>query len=120
MTIGEFSEITGICPSTLRYYESRGLIRVSRDGAGRRDYSREDIGWAEFLQRLKSTGMSLEGMKKYSLLRYEGDSTVKERFELLSEHRKYVADRIKHWQECLEKLDRKMEYYENVIIKSEK
>ncbi|MDE6709264.1 MAG: MerR family transcriptional regulator, partial [Oscillospiraceae bacterium] len=26
MTIGKFSEITGVCCSALRYYENKGLI----------------------------------------------------------------------------------------------
>lgn len=30
MTIGEFSVITGISAYTLRYYEKKGLLRVSR------------------------------------------------------------------------------------------
>ncbi len=34
MTIGEFSAITGISAYTLRYYEKKGLLRVSRDSAG--------------------------------------------------------------------------------------
>lgn len=31
MIIGEFSKRTGISAYTLRYYEKKGLIRVSRD-----------------------------------------------------------------------------------------
>lgn len=31
MTIGEISEKTNLPESTLRYYEKKGLIRVSRD-----------------------------------------------------------------------------------------
>ena len=49
MTIGEFSVITGISAYTLRYYEKKGLLRVSRDSVGRRDYSVDDIEWVKFI-----------------------------------------------------------------------
>lgn len=39
MTIGEFSELTGISCSALRYYEEKGLIHVERDFGNRRIYS---------------------------------------------------------------------------------
>lgn len=86
MTIGEFSKLTGISCSALRYYEKKGLIRVGRDGGNRREYSENDIEWIKFLQKLKNTGMNLCDMKRYSDLRYEGDSTTAERLELLEKH----------------------------------
>ena len=45
MTIGEISEKTNLPESTLRYYEKKGLIRVSRDKNGRRNYEESDIEW---------------------------------------------------------------------------
>lgn len=95
MTIGEFSKLTGISCSALRYYEEKGLIRVSRDGGNRRDYSEADTEWVKFLQRLKNTGMSLKDMKRYSDLRYKGDTTIAERLELLEKHRLYVDAQLK-------------------------
>jgi len=89
MTIGEFSEKCGISPSALRYYEKKELIRVTRDGTGRREYDSGDIAWISFLVRLKNTGMPLREIKRYSDLRYKGDSTVPERLEILLKHKKY-------------------------------
>lgn len=86
MTIGEFSERSGVNCSALRYYESKGLIQVARDMANRRIYSEDEIEWVKFLQRLKNTGMSLKEIKRYSDLRYLGDSTFQERLELLMNH----------------------------------
>lgn len=113
MTIGKFSEITGVCCSALRYYENKGLIRVKRDAANRRDYSESDIEWIKFLQKLKNTGMSLKDMKRYSDLRYEGSSTIAERLELLQKHRLYVNEQLKKWLEYSKNLDDKIEWYRN-------
>lgn len=115
MTIGEFSETTGISCSTLRYYEDKGLIRVSRDFGNRRIYSDSDIEWAKFLQRLKNTGMSLKDMKLYSDLRYEGESTMPKRLELLRKHRKYVDEQIQLWEDYSHNLDNKISFYERKI-----
>lgn len=113
MTIGKFSKITGIPCSALRYYEEKGLILVKRDAAGRRDYSESDTEWVRFLQRLKNTGMSLKDMKHYSDLRYEGNSTIAERLDLLRKHRLYVNEQIEKWLEYSKNLDDKIEWYKN-------
>lgn len=68
-----------------------GLIRVNRDQMGRRDYSENDVEWVKFIQRLKDTGMLLRDIKNYSDLRYQGDSTMEERMELLIRHRESVV-----------------------------
>lgn len=92
MTIREISEKTNLPESTLRYYEKKGLIRVSRDKNGRRDYKESDIEWIKFIRRLKETGMLLKDIQKYSDLRYRGKSTMPERLNILQSHRQYVSD----------------------------
>lgn len=115
MTIGEFSELTGISCSALRYYEEKGLIHVERDFCSRRIYSEKDIEWVKFLQRLKNTGMSLKEMKRYSDLRYEGDSTISERLKILQNHQIYVTEQRRLWEEYSENLNTKIEWYKNQL-----
>ena len=120
MTIGEFSVITGISTYTLRYYEKKGLLRVSRDNAQRRDYSEDDIEWVKFIKRLKDTGMLLRDIKHYSDLRYQGDDTMTERMDLLIQHRKSVVEEKRKWEEYLRNLDVKIGIYQDRISESEK
>lgn len=115
MTIGEFSAITGISVYTLRYYEKKGLLRVNRDNAGRRDYSTDDIEWVKFIRRLKDTGMLLRDIKYYSDLRYQGDDTMAERIELLMQHRESVLEEQRKWEEYLRNLDEKIGIYRERI-----
>lgn len=119
MVIGEFSEITGISAYTLRYYEKKGLIRVKRDQAGRRNYSEDDVEWVKFIKRLKDTGMLLRDIRRYSDLRYEGDDTMKERMDLLIRHRESVLEEQKRWKEYLQNLDEKIAIYQSRIEKNE-
>ncbi len=115
MTIGELAKATNISEHTLRYYEKRNLIRVERDSVGRRCYQDSDIEWVKFIKRLKDTGMLLKDIERYSQLRYQGDSTMQERLFMLLEHRLYVLEQRKKWDEYLENLDQKITFYKNAI-----
>ena len=118
MTIGEISEKTNLPESTLRYYEKKGLIRVSRDKNGRRNYEESDIEWIKFIRRLKETGMLLKDIQLYSDLRYHGKSTMPERLNILQSHRQYVFDQKMKWEEYLQNLDNKIEFYKQSIQKN--
>lgn len=115
MTIGEFSKQTGISAYTLRYYEKKGLLPTGRDSGGRRDYSEKEIEWVKFVKRLKDTGMLLRDIRRYSELRSLGEETMGERMELLLVHREFVREEKKRWEEYLENLDQKIEFYRRNI-----
>jgi DNA-binding transcriptional MerR regulator len=115
MTIGEISEQTNLPESTLMYYEKKGLIKVSRDKNGRRDYEESDIEWIKFIRRLKETGMLLKDIQKYSDLRYRGNSTMTERLNMLQVHRQFVLEQQIKWDEYLQNLDSKILFYKHSI-----
>ncbi|WP_297637630.1 MerR family transcriptional regulator [uncultured Clostridium sp.] len=115
MKIGEMSKKTGLSEYTLRYYEDKGLIRVKRDEFDRREYEESEIEWILFIKRLKETGMILRNIKKYSDLRYLGDSTIEERMEILNEHRKIILYEQKKWKDYLENIDNKINIYKEKL-----
>lgn len=112
-TIGEMAELTGITPSTLRYYDKEGLLPfVERDKSGKRLFSDEDYEWLKVIECLKKTGMQLRDIRKFVLMAIEGDSTVNERLELIIKQRQAVEKQIADLQETLVTLDFKKWYYE--------
>lgn len=115
MLIGEIAERTGLPESTLRYYEKKRLIQVSRGGGGRRDYQKSDIAWIRFICRLKETGMQLADIQRYAELRYAGPSTMPERLEMLRRHRSYVLEQRRTWDKYLRNLDEKIAFYQKSI-----
>ncbi len=115
MKIGEMAQRTDLPESTLRYYEKKGLLKVARDSGGRRDYEESDIAWIRFIRRLKETGMLLKDIKQYSELRYRGQSTMPKRLEILLQHREYVEEQYRKWQEYLQNLDDKIVFYQQSI-----
>lgn len=58
--IGDISEITGLSPDTLRYYERIGLLKnVPRTSGGARRYSEENLVCLRFIQRAQKMNFSL-------------------------------------------------------------
>ena len=120
MTITEVSKRYELNADTIRYYERIGLIpRVNRNKSGIRDFTEEDCRWVEFIKWMRGAGLSIERLTEYVNLFQEGSSTVKARKELLIEQRNQLADRIREMQETLDRLDRKIDGYEEIFLTKE-
>lgn len=120
MTITEVSKRYELTADTIRYYERIGLIpRVNRNKSGIRDFTEEDCRWVEFIKCMRGAGLSIEILTEYVNLFQEGSSTVKARKELLIEQRNQLADRIREMQETLDRLDRKIDGYEELFLTKE-
>jgi len=118
--IAEVSKKFGISADTLRYYERIGLIPpVSRNGSGVRHYTEEDCEWINFIKCMRAAGLSIETLIEYVSMFQKGDSTLKARKELLVEQRKQFAQKIEEMQQILERLDRKIAGYEDMVVKCE-
>lgn len=120
MTITEVSKRYELTADTIRYYERIGLIpRVNRNKSGIRDFTEEDCRWVEFIKCMRGAGLSIEILTEYVNLFQEGYSTIKARKELLIEQRNQLADRIREMQETLDRLDRKIDGYEEIFLTKE-
>ena len=119
-SIGEFSRKTGLGIHTLRYYEHEGLLLPERTAANRRCYSERDVAWAEFLLRLKETGMPIREIRHYAALRAEGDDTLSARMEMLTEHRANLAAELDRLHAHMEALDAKIAFYRAAIVECDK
>ena len=120
LTIQEAAEATGLSAHTLRYYERVGLIHpIAREGNTRRCYSADDIGWIDFLTKLRATGMSIREMQQYAELQRRGDETLPERVEMLKALRDQVEERIGELQENLKLVHYKIEIYGQIIEERE-
>lgn len=112
-SISEFSSLVQVSPSTLRYYEQEQLISPERNENNIRRFTDADIGWVKFLLHLKNTGMSMAELKQYTCWRSMGDQTLEDRKKLLEERKYVVEQELKHLQENLVVLDRKIAFYED-------
>jgi DNA-binding transcriptional MerR regulator len=111
-TIKQVSEKTSLPPHVLRYYENEGLLPgVARSRNGMRRYSDNDLEWLALICCLKNTGMSIKQIKNFVELSVEGDRTLKERCELLRDHKRHVEDQIREMRKHLEKVTWKIDHF---------
>ncbi|MFD3811161.1 MerR family transcriptional regulator [Rhodococcus sp. NPDC058639] len=59
MLISQFAEHTGVPATTLRYYESAGLVPAGRTDSGYRVYEDRDFDRVRFIQAAKHLGLAL-------------------------------------------------------------
>lgn len=114
-SIKQVSEMSGLPPSTLRYYESIGIIPViSPDSSSKqRVYSEDDLGFIKNVACLYGLGLSITDMRDYltnmagatpvhahnqvALLQRQAE-TLEEEAALLESRRRYVAAKVAYWQ----------------------
>ncbi len=114
MTIAEVSKKYGLTADTLRYYERIGLLpAVNRNKSGNRDYSETDCGWIEFIKCMREAGLSIETLSEYITLFRQGNETLKARENLLIRERDKLKERLNAMQATLERLNYKIERYQN-------
>ena len=105
---------------TLRYYERIGLIPpVKRSSSGIRDYDKKDCNWVEFIKCMRGVGIPVEMLIEYVAMFRLGKETIAARKALLVEQRQQLADKIVAMQAVLERLDMKIDGYEERCLKFE-
>ena len=120
MTITDVSKKYNITADTLRYYERIGLIpEVNRNTSEIRDYAEKDCKWVHFAKCMRSAGLSIEVLVEYVAMFQQGTSTIKARKELLIEQRSRLDENIKEMQQTLERLDKKIDGYEERVLRKE-
>ena len=120
LPIQDVAHATGLSPHTLRYYERIGLIHpIGRQENTHRHYTREDVGWIEFLLKLRATGMSIKDMQRYAQLQRQGDETLPDRVEMLESLRDRVEARVDELNEHLKLIHYKIEIYGQIVAERE-
>lgn len=113
-SIKEAAALTGLPASTLRYYESIGVISPIRRGASskHRVYTEEDLDLLTWVACLSATGMSVADMRRYLANAQLGPAAAPQQVELLEAQqeqleaearsialrRRYVGLKIEYWQ----------------------
>ena len=121
MTIAEVSKQYDISPDTLRYYERIGLNPpVPRSKNGIRNYDQNSCRWIELMKCMRKAGVQIDALIEYVTLFQQGDDTAEARKAILIEQREQLLKRMADMQASLERLNEKIERYEQVIIPAER
>jgi len=89
MKIGELAKRTGLATSTIRFYESKGLLHaVSRQSNGYREYPLEAVAVLSIIVNAQQTGFTLDEIKQV----LPEDLSQWRHAELISALRKKIFD----------------------------
>ena len=120
MTIAETAKKYDISADTLRYYERIGLVPpVPRNKSGIRDYDTESCQWVELMKCMRSAGVQIEALIEYVALFQQGDETIGARKALLIEQRDQLVERMAEMQRSLDRLNDKIERYDQGLMTKE-
>ena len=115
-TMKQACEKTGLAYEILKFYCNKGLVpNVKRDKNNRRIFDERDIAWINSLNCLKNCGMSIAEMKEYIELCLTGESTIPERKVILDTKRKSLVEQLKQMQDCIDYIDWKQGFYDDVL-----
>lgn len=89
MRISEFSSLTGLSASALRYYEREGLLPKPARRSGKRCYDASQAGLARLLHAAREAGLSIAELRA---LAAEKDGAVRKR--LVRAHARAVGAKL--------------------------
>ncbi|MFI6424714.1 MerR family transcriptional regulator [Promicromonospora sp. NPDC050880] len=100
LTIQQMARRSGFSEPTLRYYEQIGLLgEIPRDGSsGHRRYGPEAVDRIEALACLRSSGMTVDGLRRYLDLLAQGASAAAEQRDLFTTQAGKLAAEIEQLQ----------------------
>ena len=105
MTINEASERYNIPIEVLKEYESWGLCDEVRRVMGLWQYDDRDIQRLSMIMTLHDVGFDNSEVESYMRLLLEGDSTEKERLDMLNKKRGVTLDELHFKQKQLDRVD---------------
>ena len=107
---------TGMTYETLKFYCNQGLVpNVKRDEHNYRVFYDRDVAWIESLGCLKRCGMSIQEMKDYVALCFQGEVSIPERKALLEQKRGQLLAHIRELEDAVRYIDWKQGFYDEVL-----
>lgn len=114
-SIKEIADMMNVEPSTLRYYDSMGLLPNVKRINGRRIFEDKDFKWLRVLNCMKKINMPIDKIKEYAELCQKGDSSLEERRKMIIKQKEKLLKEIDELKSCLKELEYKEWYYNEAI-----
>lgn len=115
-TIKEVADKMDVSEHTLRFWAKSGFFPfLQRDNNNIRRFSENDLGWVKIVKCLRSVGTQNKDIKRYIDLCIVGDSTIKERYQIILNTKAKALEQMEELKKQLELLDYKENFYKNLI-----
>lgn len=114
-TIREISEMFELPSSTLRYYESEGLLpEVPKSSSGQRIYSDEHVERLKCINCFKRTGMTIPQLRKFFIYEADEAAHIDKIISLLKDQEQIVNEKLIQLQKDSAHVYHKVEYYSEI------
>lgn len=115
-TVKEAADIMEVSEHTLRFWAKSGFFPfLQRDKNNNRLFSDTDLEWIKIVKCLRSVGTENKAIKRYIDLCIIGDSTIKERYEIILNTKKKALEQMEELKVQLSLLDYKENFYKDLI-----
>ncbi|MEE0966248.1 MAG: MerR family transcriptional regulator [Bacilli bacterium] len=115
-TMKDICKELNITYETLKFYCNEGLVpNLKRDKNNHRIFDEDNLNWLRGLLCLRKCGMSIKDMKLYMEYCLQGQSSISQRQNMLENTREELLLRKEEIEECLNYIDKKQKYYNDVI-----
>lgn len=115
-TIKEVAEKMDVSEHTLRFWAKSGFFPfLTRNDNNVRIFSENDLNWVRIVKCLRSVGTQTKDVKRYIDLCIIGDSTIKERYQIILDTKAKALEQMDELKKQLELLDYKENFYKNLI-----
>lgn len=115
-SIGEVAKELNLTVYALRYYDKEGLIPfVERTTSGIRVFKESDIEALKIIECLKSTGMPIKEIKNFIEWCSEGDSTIRQRYDMFMERKAIVEAQMEELKKTMVLIEHKCSYYKTAL-----
>ena len=106
-TIGVLSKETGVKVTTIRYYETIGLMDVpDRTPSGQRVYAASDVERLKFIRHARDLGFPIESIRAFVELQQNSDKTCAEIDKIAQHHLMDVQSRLRQLRALERELQR--------------
>ena len=115
-TIKEVADKMDVSEHTLRFWAKSGFFPfIKRNENNIRLFSDTDLEWVKIVKCLRAVGTENKAIKKYIDLCIIGDSTIKERYEIICTTKQKALQQMQDLKQQLDLLDYKEQFYQNLI-----
>ena len=112
LSVADAASLVGLSAHTLRYYEQQGLVRPARNSSGYREYSEADLRRLVFITRMRTSGMTMQDLRRYVSLAEHGPATEPERRAIMVQQRDRIRQQIRELTLALETTEYKIVAYD--------
>ena len=115
-TIKDVAEKMDVSEHTWRFWSKSGFFPfVKRDKNNIRMFSEDDLAWVRIVKCLRSVGTENKAIKRYIDLCIQGDSTIKERYQIILDTKAKALEQLEELHKQIDLLNYKENFYKNLI-----